>query len=89
MAENEQKKEEEKRPVAHEAAITLLKENPAVHINTLCDLYALGTVVPVKDIPELIKAFEEASLKVPASGKVLLVVRALNKQIKEAQKKEE
>ena len=55
--------EKKKRPVVHEIAIKLLKEEPKTYFWPLVKLYEYGTVVPRKDIPELIKAFREAGKK--------------------------
>lgn len=84
-----------KRPVAHEMAIKLLELNPEAHTRTLAVLYREGTVVPVKDIPKLIKAFKKAAPKAtigrPIIRKVIPVIKeaveALEEQAKEAEKK--
>ena len=78
--------QEEKRPVAHKRAIEMLTENPLFYLSTLLELYAPGTVVPVKDIPELITTFWKASSEVEIKFKEVLV--ALEGQMKEAKKKE-
>lgn len=53
------KTEREERPVAHKKAIELL-EKDVVYLVPMLRLYHNGTVVPAKDIPKLIDAFESA-----------------------------
>ena len=59
-----EKKKRSKRPAVHEVVIQLLKEDPEEYIYHFLELYKSGTVVPAKDIPKLIKAFEEARTEV-------------------------
>ena len=52
---------------AHKRAIKLLKENPIKHFDTLAEMYQ-GTIVPVKDVPELLEAFSEAEDRIKKEG---------------------
>jgi hypothetical protein len=44
---------------AHKRAIELLEEDPIRHFDTLAAIYEC-TIVPEKDIPELLEAFSKA-----------------------------
>ena len=78
-----------KRPLAYEAAMMLLKENPGAHIITLAAMYEKGTVVPTKAIPILIKAFETAKKELAIFCKCGIdkAIAALKKQSKKKKKK--
>lgn len=82
-------KGKKKRPVAHQRAIQLLKEDPVTHLRTLCTMYVPGTVVPAKDIPALIKAFKEAGTKLGILKPTVKVIKALQKQLTEVKKEKE
>ena len=75
-----------KRPTAHKRAEVFLGENPLGHLYTLARMYQTGTVVPVKDIPDLIKAFQGAKARMMSL--VDGAIEALEKQMKEAEEKE-
>jgi len=73
-----------KRPVAHKVAIQLIKKQPQSAI-VFAEMYRRGTVVPTKDIPELVQAFQHAKTEIPEL--INEAIRALNIQAAEARAK--
>lgn len=86
-----EKEKKEKRPVAHKRAIRLLREEPYMNLYTICKLYSKrGVVVPVKDIPELIEALQQAGREIglSLSASVGLTIQDLQEQQAEAKKEQ-
>ena len=81
------KKQVKARPTAHEVAITLLKENPDLHIGTIARMYGYETEVPKEAIPGLIEALERADTQVSFNVVYFQdAIDALKKQQKEPKK---
>jgi len=86
-----EKRKKEKRPVAHKRAIELLEKEPSKHLYTISKLYAdRGATVPVKDIPKLIEALQQAARKMQLSliPSVRLAIQDLKEQQVEAKKEQ-
>ena len=91
--------EKKKRLTAHETAIKLLTkdapESIPSYLAVFVEVYGLGTVVPARAIPDLIKALQKAFDSAPEKTKEWLkemfkvAIQQLREQLTEAKKTEE